>query len=506
MWQLFVGSRGELAGLGIYKTTQKERLNGEWWRYMLARVGLMNCLAIVSRIVCKVPLVGFLLLLMPSVSIAGQAETILNPGFESGWAGWTDGDASGDGTSISDNAYRGSSSVKLSKKGTYASQVVQVKPQTAYRLRAFIQGAGNLGVKVGTDIFFEQQAPKGRNWRELIVKFNSGDYSAVTVFVGFAGVEGRFDELRLTQAASGDQSTDSSIRFLSSSAGGYGLSPDLAPGQNFDLTDWYLNTPDDADDNAKSDRFSEVELAKGFADSRYFYTGSDGGMVMRATVAGAKTSKNTKFTRTELREMLRRGDTSIKTKLDDGKPNKNNWVFSTAPARTQRAAGAVDGRLSATLAVNHVTTTGEPYQVGRVVIGQIHAHRDEPIRLYYRKLPGHKRGSIYFAHEVSRGDDVYIDLLGSRSSSASDPEDGIALDETFSYVIDARGHLLNVRIAKKDQILAEHSFDMTDSGYDVAQDYMYFKAGVYNQNNSGDPADYVQATFYKLKNEHGANQ
>ena len=103
-------------------------MNGEWWRYMLARVGLMNCLAIVSRIVCKVPLVGFLLLLMPSVSIAGQAETILNPGFESGWAGWTDGDASGDGTSISDNAYSGSKSVKLSKKETYASQVVSRAP------------------------------------------------------------------------------------------------------------------------------------------------------------------------------------------------------------------------------------------------------------------------------------------------------------------------------------------------------------------------------------------
>lgn len=465
----------------------------------------MNSLPLASRIVCTISLAVFSVLLMPSISVASDSQTIRNPGFENGWAGWMNGDGSGDGASISDNAYSGSSSVKLSKKGTYASQVVQVKPQTAYRLRAFVQGAGNLGVKVGSEIFFEQQAPKGRNWRALTVKFNSAEYSAVTVFVGFAGVEGRFDEVSLKQPTSDDQSTDTSIRFLSSSAGGYGLSPDLAPGQNFDLADWYLNTPDDVDGNAKSDRFSEVELAKGFSDPAYFYTGPDGGMVMRATVAGAKTSKNTKFTRTELREMLRRGDTSIKTKLDGGKPNKNNWVFSTAPARSQHAAGAVDGMLSATLAVNHVTTTGEPYQVGRVVIGQIHAHRDEPIRLYYRKLPGHKRGSIYFAHEVSRGDDVFVDLLGSRSSSAPDPADGIALDEPFSYVIDARGHILNVRILKDKETLAEHSFDMTDSGYDVAQDYMYFKAGVYNQNNSGDPADYVQATFYALKNDHGAN-
>jgi poly(beta-D-mannuronate) lyase len=31
---------------------------------------------------------------------------------------------------------------------------------------------------------------------------------------------------------------------------------------------------------------------------------------------------------------------------------------------------------------------------------------------------------------------------------------------------------------------------------------MYFKAGVYNQNRSGDPEDYVQATFYELENNH----
>jgi poly(beta-D-mannuronate) lyase len=31
---------------------------------------------------------------------------------------------------------------------------------------------------------------------------------------------------------------------------------------------------------------------------------------------------------------------------------------------------------------------------------------------------------------------------------------------------------------------------------------MYFKAGVYNQNNGGAPKDYVQATFYHLDNQH----
>lgn len=446
---------------------------------------------------------------LTSVVFAAVSEigTIANPGFEQGWSGWTDGGPGGSGTAISGDANTGVKSVKLSAKSTYVAQVIQVSPNTAYRLQAFVRGGGNLGVKVGAEIFFEQQSPDGSNWNQLRVKFNSDKYSAVTIFGGFAGVEGRFDDFSLTAVSEADQgSGESSIKFLSSSGGGYGLSPDLPPGQNFDLADWYLNTPDDADNNDISDRLSERDLVKGFTDPRYFYTAPDGGMVMRSTIAGAKTSKNTRFVRTELREMLRRGDRSIKTKLDNASPNKNNWVFSTAPARSQRAAGGVDGTLRATLAVNHVTKTGQAGQVGRVVIGQIHAHKDEPIRLYYRKLPGHARGSVYAAHEISQGDDIYVDLIGSRSSSAQDPEDGIALDETFSYVIEARGHRLRVRITQGKKVRAEHSFDMTNSGYDVAKDYMYFKAGVYNQNNSGDAQDYVQATFYKLENEHGGYQ
>jgi poly(beta-D-mannuronate) lyase len=31
---------------------------------------------------------------------------------------------------------------------------------------------------------------------------------------------------------------------------------------------------------------------------------------------------------------------------------------------------------------------------------------------------------------------------------------------------------------------------------------MYFKAGIYTQNDSGDAEDYDQAPFYSLENEH----
>ena len=466
----------------------------------------MNSLCSLLRLASISGLVALLVFAEVSAAVDTEVQTILNPGFESGWASWVDGDPSGTGTAISDNANSGSKSAKLTEKSSYVAQVVQVKPNTSYQLTASVRGTGNLGVKVGSEIFFEQQDSKGSDWRQLSVNFSSADQSAITIFGGFAGREVRFDDFALAVVSGDGQAADSSIKFLSSSSGGYGLSPDLTPGQNFDLADWYLNTPDDADGNGISDRFSESDLAKGFTDPRYFYTGPDGGLVMRSTIDGAKTSKNTRFARTELREMLRRGNRSIKTKLDDGSPNKNNWVFSSAPKRSQLAAGGVDGTLKATLAVNHVTTSGTSSQVGRVVIGQIHADKDEPIRLYYRKLPGHARGSVYAAHEVSRGDDIYVDLIGSRSKSAKDPADGIALNEKFSYVIEAQGHQLSVRIIQNKKIRAEYSFDLTNSGYDIAKDYMYFKAGVYNQNNSGDPQDFVQATFYKLENKHRGYQ
>jgi poly(beta-D-mannuronate) lyase len=285
-------------------------------------------------------------------------------------------------------------------------------------------------------------------------------------------------------------------------ASGYGLSPDLPPGQNFDLLGWYLNTPADHNNDGKCDRIDEVDLAKGAIDERYFFTAEDGGMVFRATIAGAKTSKNTRFTRTELREMLRRGNTDIGTRNDDGSPNRNNWVFSSAPDEALRAAGGVDGTLSATLAINRVTETGEAGHVGQVVIGQIHAAVHEPIRLYYRKLPGNTRGGIYAAHEDSRGDDVFYDLIGSLRDDAPDMPEGIALGEKFSYEIKARGNLLHVKVIKDGEVRAEHTIDMSDSGYDVYDDFMYFKAGVYNQNDTGDPDDFTQATFYELEVSH----
>ena len=276
------------------------------------------------------------------------------------------------------------------------------------------------------------------------------------------------------------------------------LDPSKKPGENFDLLDWSLTLPTDLDKDKKGDTVYEKPLSEGFELKPLFYTAEDGGMVFACPNMGALTSKNTKYARTELREMLRRGNGRIKTQGI----NANNWVFSSAHGSDRKNAGAVEGSLEATLAVNRVSTTGDESMVGRVIIGQIHATDDEPIRLYYRKLPNNTKGSIYFAHEINGADDEWINLIGSRSQSLPDPQDGIELNEKFSYKITVKNDILFVTVIRQGKANITATFNMSNSGYSSSDQYMYFKAGVYNQNNGGNPKDYVQATFYHLDNQH----
>ena len=97
-----------------------------------------------------------------------------------------------------------------------------------------------------------------------------------------------------------------------SSGSSYSSSSSKKP--NIELVDWYLSVPIDEDGNGKSDQIKENELAAGWTDKNFFYRANDGGYVFKAPTSGFKTSLNTRYVRVELREMLRRGDKSIKTK------------------------------------------------------------------------------------------------------------------------------------------------------------------------------------------------
>lgn len=292
-------------------------------------------------------------------------------------------------------------------------------------------------------------------------------------------------------------------------ASDFALNATQPPGSNFELISWKLDTPADLNGDGLSDTASETDLANGFTDG-YFFTGSDGGMVFRSTIGGARTSANTSYTRSELREMLRRGNTSISTRG----VNRNNWLLGYQPDPGLPVGGR-NGVLRGTLAVNHVTETGNRNQVGRVIIGQIHAQDDEPARLYYRKFPENERGFVYLAHEIRDADDIYFPIvgpansnLGSAPSDDANPENGIALNEIFSYEITQRGARIDVILRRGDStgpIIGHNYVDMRqrNSGYDVPDEWMYFKAGAYSQNNSGDETDYDQVTFYELENSHG---
>ena len=196
---------------------------------------------------------------------------------------------------------------------------------------------------------------------------------------------------------------------------------------------------------------------------------------MRSPTVGA-TTPNSSFVRTELREMLRRGDTNIRARGAGDLPNGNNWALSSQPAGAQAAAAGIDGVLRVTMAVNSVSATGANNQVGRFIIGQIHAKDDEPLRLYYRKLPSNNRGVIYAEHELSGGADIRSDIVGDSANDAPNPADGFLLDERFTYEIIADGNLLTVNIYNASGSLVGFTdIDMTSSGYDVLDDFFYFR-------------------------------
>jgi len=263
------------------------------------------------------------------------------------------------------------------------------------------------------------------------------------------------------------------------------LKPHAAPGANFDLSHWKLTLPVN-----RAEEHRAAELVAGYSHPEAFFTdAATGGMTFKALNHGATTS-GSHFPRSELREMLQpSGPASAPA---------NNWVISTSPDAVKRNSGAVDGTMRATLTVDHVSTTGDRGKIGRVVVGQIHAPRTEVIRLYYHKRPGDARGAVYFGHDNSTtGVTTFIPILGAPDQL--NPANGIALGQVWSYEITLAGRTLTVKVTPQGgaTTVAQH---VIDAGYDGLA--VYFKAGVYNQNNSGAPDDYVQATFHALTCTH----
>ena len=246
------------------------------------------------------------------------------------------------------------------------------------------------------------------------------------------------------------------------------LSGSQPPSVNFDLSHWYLTLP-------SGSTVSVATLNAGYQYADVFYTDPlTGGMVFRCpNLAG--TTANSSYSRTELREMLNPLNTSARDA-------SNNWTTD------------VGGTLRATLRVDRVSITGDDGKVGRVIIGQIHGSDTEPARLYFHKKPGEAKARLYLATESMGGSNSFSSDIVPNTGG-----DGIALGETFSYEIRLADITLTIVI--RDATGRSWTYIRNvDSGY--RDDWMYFKAGVYNQNNTGDSTDYVQATFFALTQAH----
>lgn len=237
---------------------------------------------------------------------------------------------------------------------------------------------------------------------------------------------------------------------------------------------------------------------KNFQHPDYFYTTNDGveWVVYKAPNVGI-TSPNSYNTRTELGQ-------------------KHRWTPKEG------------GRLTGTLKVMHVSTKGDAQTGGSfsVVVGQIHSddgHENEPLKIAYKKFPGHTKGSVYWNYEINtEGDnsgrwDFSTAVWGYDMSVRGDApdayppelEDGIELGEEFSYEVNvydgvmyltftSEGHetktftknLIKSDFVNKEdmpQQVVDHYVPRGRDGTEKPNAYegetQFFKQGAYNQTN-----------------------
>ncbi len=218
-----------------------------------------------------------------------------------------------------------------------------------------------------------------------------------------------------------------------------------------DLTTWNLSIPV----GTPAVTIETPTLAAGFKDE-YFHSDS-GTLFFWAPVTGTKTA-NAKYARSELRE------TSADGKL-------YNWTY-----------GSADHFLRAALAVNQVPSTG------KIVIGQIHVkNSNEPIlKVEYQ-----------YKEKLGTGNIVAKVRLKPSDSEATviQVATGVPMNKRFTYSIhlSPTGYL---SVTSADyQWGAKISPEWKDA-------LMYFKAGVYTQDNTGYASEGGMATFYKLDIDH----
>lgn len=238
-----------------------------------------------------------------------------------------------------------------------------------------------------------------------------------------------------------------------------------------------------------------------FKKDDFFYVTNDGetNWVVYKTPNSGITSRTSNNTRTELGQLAR-------------------WIPE------------VGGKLTGTLKVMHVSTTGDAQAPSAysVVIGQIHSdegHENEPLKIFYKKYPGHTKGSVFWNYEINtKGDNakrwdfstaVWGDdrsVLGSGFDAyPKEPTDGIELGEEFSYEVNVYKGIMYLTFTSEGHETKTFTKNLLDSDFknhsDIpeqiaklyvsrgrdagverenayANELQFFKQGAYNQANA----------------------
>lgn len=226
-----------------------------------------------------------------------------------------------------------------------------------------------------------------------------------------------------------------------------------------------------------------------------------------------------------------------------------NWVVYKAPnggdthgtsnntrtelAQLKKWSPMTDAKMTATLKVMNVSATGDARVAAShsVVVGQIHSadgHENEPLKIFYKKFPGHEKGSVFWHYEINTaGEDNSVrwdfstavwgndfSVVGTGENTyPEEPEEGIKLGEEFSYEVEVKegimyltfmsdGHetktftknLIQSDFATKDAIPEQTQklfFPIGQDGVErenaYADEGLFFKQGAYNQTNGKSP-------------------
>jgi hypothetical protein len=232
------------------------------------------------------------------------------------------------------------------------------------------------------------------------------------------------------------------------------LNPNVAPGGNFDLSLWELQEPVGSAGSPTTIPPAMLEGPSGFHDTYFFTDPTDGAMTFWDPESGV-TTPNSKYPRSELREM-------------DAKGNTADWPITGT------------NTLSATVKVTELPS--------KVCVGQIHLGTGTPsstkplLELFY-----------FATGEIS----LYIEQDPAGGNEVAHTAGNVPLGTKWSYVIG----LSNDKITLVINGGATQNFTMSPT---FNQENMYFKAGDYDQSTGSSTTVGAKVQFYALTFFHGA--